>query len=138
MAIFGENHVLTPLEKCQFFRLFELLVFIASKRVFPLQNIVRDIFLTYIAQKKNLEKWPFLDQNHGLTPLEKCQFLDFLNFLLLQPIKTFFRQKIVKDIFLAYIAPPKNIWKNGHFFNQSHGLTPLKKREFFEFLNSFF
>ena len=33
--------------------------------------------------KKKLEKWPFLDQNHGLTPLEKCQFFDFLNFLFL-------------------------------------------------------
>ena len=33
--------------------------------------------------KKKLEKWPFFDQNHGLTPLEKCQFFDFLNFLFL-------------------------------------------------------
>ena len=31
--------------------------------------------------QKKLKKWPFLDQNHGLTPLEKCQFFDFLNFL---------------------------------------------------------
>ena len=28
-----------------------------------------------------MERWPFLDQNHGLTPLEKCQFFYFLNFL---------------------------------------------------------
>ena len=21
---------------------------------------------------QKVEKWPFLDQNHGLTPLEKC------------------------------------------------------------------
>ena len=27
-----------------------------------------------------MEKWPFFDQNHGLTPLEKSQFFDFLNF----------------------------------------------------------
>ena len=33
--------------------------------------------------KKKLEKWPFLDQNHGLTPLEKCQFFAFLDFLFL-------------------------------------------------------
>ena len=26
-----------------------------------------------------MEKWPFLDQNNGLTPLEKCQFFNFLN-----------------------------------------------------------
>ena len=45
--------------------------------------MVKDIFLAYIALKKKLEKWPFLDQNHGLNPLEKCQVLDFLNFLFL-------------------------------------------------------
>ena len=28
-------------------------------------------------KKRKLEKWPFLDQNHGLTPLEKCQFWTF-------------------------------------------------------------
>ena len=33
--------------------------------------------------KKNLEKWSFLDQHHGLTPLEKCQFFNFLDFLFL-------------------------------------------------------
>ena len=37
-----------------------------------------------------LEKWPFLDQNHGLIALEKCQFFDFLNVLFLYSRKTFF------------------------------------------------
>ena len=36
-----------------------------------------------IIKKKNLEKWQFLDQNHRLTRLEKCQLFDFLNFLFL-------------------------------------------------------
>ena len=35
--------------------------------------------------KNNLEKWPFLDQNHGLTPLEKCQFFDFFEFFYIAP-----------------------------------------------------
>ena len=26
-----------------------------------------------------MEKWPFFDQNHGLIPLEKSQFFEFLN-----------------------------------------------------------
>ena len=38
---------------------------------------------TIFPKINKLEKWPFLDQNHGLTPLEKCQFFDFLNFLFL-------------------------------------------------------
>ena len=37
-----------------------------------------------------MEKWPIFDQNHGLTPLEKSQFSDFLNFLFLKSRKAFF------------------------------------------------
>ena len=38
-------------------------------------------FLSLYCLKKKMEKWPFLDQNHGLTPFEKCQF--FRHFKLL-------------------------------------------------------
>ena len=30
--------------------------------------------MLYCLKKKKMEKWPFLVQNHGLTPLEKCNF----------------------------------------------------------------
>ena len=49
------------------FPLFKFFVFIAQKGVFSFQNIVKDIFLAYIADKDKLEKWLFLDQNHALT-----------------------------------------------------------------------
>ena len=68
-------------ETMGFFRLLELFVFIAWKGVFSFLNIIKGIFLAYIAWKKKLEKCPFLSQYIGLTPLEKCQFFDFLNFL---------------------------------------------------------
>ena len=84
MAIFGPKPWVNPFEKISVFGIFELHVFIGQKRVFSFQNIVKHIFLGYISYKKNMEKWPFFDQNHGLSPLEKSQFLDFLNFLLLQ------------------------------------------------------
>ena len=45
--------------------------------------MVKLIFLAYIALKQKMEKWPIFDQNHGLTPLEKRQFFDFLNFFFL-------------------------------------------------------
>ena len=83
MAFFGPKPWVNPFGKMSIFRLFEFFVFIAWKGVFSFLNIVKDIFLAYIAFKKKLEKWPFLDQNHGLTRLEKCQFFDFLNFLFL-------------------------------------------------------
>ena len=81
MAIFGPKPWFNPFAKMSIFRLFELLIFIAQKGVFLFQNIVKDVFLAFISKKKNLDKWPFLDQNHWLTPLEKCQFFEFVNFV---------------------------------------------------------
>ena len=51
---------------------------ILERPLFVLEYRKRDFFLAYFAQKKRFEKWPFWDQNHGLTPLEKCQFFDVL------------------------------------------------------------
>ena len=76
--------------KMSTFRLFELFVFIAQKGIFWFQNIVKDIFLAYNALKEKLEKCPFLDEDHRLTPLEKGQFFDFLKFLFLQLRQAFF------------------------------------------------
>ena len=45
--------------------------------------MVKHIFLAFIALKKDLEKWPFFDQNHGLTRLEKSYVFDFVNLLFL-------------------------------------------------------
>ena len=49
MAIFKQKPWVNPFGKISIFRLFELVVFIAQKGVFSLQNIVKDIFLAYIA-----------------------------------------------------------------------------------------
>ena len=51
-----QNYWLTLLEKKAIFRLFELLFFIAEKGVFSFQNIVKDIFLPYFADKKEVGK----------------------------------------------------------------------------------
>ena len=61
MAIFKPKPCVNPFGKMSIFRLFKLLVFILPK-------------------KKKLEKWPFFDENHGLTPLEKCQYFYFFYF----------------------------------------------------------
>ena len=116
IAIFGPKPWVNPFGKMPIFRLLELLFFIAQKGVFSLQNIVKDIFLPYIAKKKKLEKWPFLDQSHGLPLLEKCQFLDFLNFLFLQPRKAFFRSRISKKTFFWPVLPQKKLEKQPFFF----------------------
>ena len=56
MAIFIPKPWVNPFGKMSIFRVFELLFFIAQKIVFSLQNIVKDIFLAYITQKKKFEK----------------------------------------------------------------------------------
>ena len=73
-----------------------------------------------------------------INPFGKMSIFGLFELLPFLAYKDVFRQKTVKDIFLAYIAPPKNIWKNCHFFNLSHGLTTFKKCQFFDFLNCFF
>ena len=131
MAIFGTKPWVNPFGKMSIFRILELLVFIAYKGAFSFQIIVKVIFLTYSAEKKMLEKWAYLDQNHGLTPLEKLQFFDILNYLFLQPRKAFFRlfelqvfiaqkgefslQNIEKVICLTYSAQKKNVGKMAIF-----------------------
>ena len=79
MAIFAPKPWVYPFGKMSIFRLFELRLFI----VFSFYNIIKDTLLAYIAYKKKLEKSPSLNQNQGLTLLEKWQFPDFLNFLFL-------------------------------------------------------
>ena len=83
MANFTPKPWTNPFGKMAIFQLFELLVFIAQKGVFSFYNILKHIFLTYISLKEKMEKWPIFDKNHGLTPLGKWQFFDFLNFLFL-------------------------------------------------------
>ena len=49
IAIFGPKPWVNPFGKILIFRLIELLLFIAQKRVFSFYNIIKDIFLAFIA-----------------------------------------------------------------------------------------
>ena len=91
--VFDQNHGLTPLEKSQFFDFFNFL-FLLSRNAFFSFRISKTHISGLYCLKKNSEKWPIFQQNHGLTPLEKCQFFDFFNFLFLLPRKAFFRSRI--------------------------------------------
>ena len=90
MTIFGQNSGLTRLEKCQFFDFLKFLFLQPTRRLFVPEYRKRTFPGLYCLRKKKFEKWPFLDQNHALTPLEQCQVFDFLNFFFLQPRKAFF------------------------------------------------
>ena len=137
MAIFGPKPWVNPFGKMSIFRLFELLVFIAQKGVSRSKISQKTFSWPILAKKKKLPKWPFLDQKHGLI-LEKCQFFDFLKSLFLQPRKSFFRSRISQKTFSWPILPKKKKLPKWPFLDQNHGLTPLKKCQFFDFLKFLF
>ena len=66
MEIFGKKPWVKPFGKMSIFLLFSF------------ENILKHIFLAYIALKKKLEKWAFLEQNHGLTPFRLFGLLVFI------------------------------------------------------------
>ena len=91
MAIFGGKPWFNPFGKTWIFRLFELLVLIAYKSVFLVIEYRKRHFPgLYCLKKIWLEKWPFLEENHGLTPLEKREFFDFFELLVLIAYKGVF------------------------------------------------
>ena len=75
MPIFGQKPWLNPFGKISIFRLFEIcfFFFFLERRFFVLKYRKRQFSGLYFLKKMS-EIWPFLDQNHGLTSLEKFQF----------------------------------------------------------------
>ena len=105
----------------------------AKKGFFSIQNIIKHYFQSYFEGKQIKKKITFFDQKHGLTPLEKCDFWDFERLKLLWRIKVFFSiQNIIKHYFQSYFEE-KQIKKKITVFDQKHGLTPLKKCDFWVF-----
>ena len=92
--------------------------------------MLKHTFLVYIALKKPTEKWPFLDQNNELTPLEKCQFFHPLNFLLVLPKKAFFLPEYGKTHFPGLYCLKK---KNGKMaiFGPKPRVNPFGKMSIF-------
>ena len=82
-------------------------------------------------------KWPIFDQNHGLTPLEKCQFIDFLKFWFYSLERRFFVLEYRKTHFRGLYCLKIKERKMANF-DQNHGLTPLEKFQFLDFLNFLF
>ena len=142
MAIFGPKPWVNPFWKMSMLRLFDVPVFIAQKGDFPFYNIVKDIFLVLVALKK-LDKWPFLDQtigNHGLdqTLWKNVNFSTFWSFCFYSLEIRFFVVEYRKSHFPCLYCLKKKSWKNGHFFDQNYGFTPLEKSQFFDFWTSCF
>ena len=85
MAIFGPKPWVNPFAKMSIFRLFERLFYSLERCFFVVEYRKRHSSGLYCVKKNKFKKWPFLDQNHGLTPLEKCEFFRFFELLVFIP-----------------------------------------------------
>ena len=104
------------------------LTFLESKKAFfPSYHIFKHVFQSDFDKNKNMEKFQIFDQNHRLTPLEKSQFFNFFDFLILESKNTFFLSRISSNTFCWLILPIIKKMENFQIFDQSHGLTPLQK-----------
>ena len=126
MAIFGPKPWVNPFGKMSIFRLFELLVFLTYNGVFSFQNIIKDIFLAYIAEKRKGGKmaifepkpWENVNYDMILKKMSIFRFFKLLFFVAQNGVFSF--QNIIKDIFLTYIAKKKS-WRSGHFLTKTMG-----------------
>ena len=131
--IFDQNHGLTSLEKSQFLTVLTF-SFLQSKKAFFISRIWSKTFSSHFAKNKKMEIFQIFDQNHGLTPLEKSQFLTVLTFRFFIVKKTFFISRISLNGFCQLILTIIKRWKNFKFLTKNHGLTPLEKFLFLAFL----
>ena len=67
--------------KMSIFSTFWTSCFYSLKRRFYVIDYLKRHFLAYIATKKEFEKWPFLDQNHALTPFGKMSIVRLFELL---------------------------------------------------------
>ena len=100
--LFDQNHGLSPLQKSQFYLLFKSM-FVLSRKACFLTITSPNTFSGCTLHKTKRKQNSNFAQNHGLTPLEKCQFCGFL-----KPMFSLFRKacllyKTSKTVFSRFI-----------------------------------
>ena len=131
MAIFGPKPWVNPFKKNVNFSTFWTSCFYRlKKRFFVLEYHKIHFPSLYCLKKKKFGKWPFLDQNHKLTPLEKCQFFNFLIFFFYSLERRFFVLRYHKINFSSLYCLKK---KNGKMaiFGPKLWLNPFAKMSIF-------
>ena len=130
MAIIGTKPQVNPFGKISTFRLFELYLFIDQKGFFWFQNVVKHIFLTYIALKKKLEKQSFLDQKYGLTLWKNLNFLTSLTFRFYSLERCFLVLEYRKNNFPGLYCLKKQVGKMA-IFGPKPWVNPFTKMSIF-------
>ena len=137
IAIFRPKPCVNPFGKMSNFRLLWTFCFYRlGRRCFVLKYRKRH-FPGLYCPKKNLEKLPFLNNNHEFTPLENVNFSTFKSFCFYKLERRFFLLEYRKRHFPGLYCLKKKVGK-WPFLHQNHGLNPLQKCQFFDFLNFLF
>ena len=71
--------------------------------MFSNENVTKYFYWVYFALNETFTKFPIFDQNHGLTPLQKCQFCGFLKPMVLLFRKACLLDKTSKIVFSRFI-----------------------------------
>ena len=102
--------------KMSVFRLFELFVFIGYKGVFSMKKIVKDIFLAYIAYKRNVGKRAIFGPKTWVNPFKKnVNFLTFRTSCFYSLERRFSVLEYRKRHFPGLYCLKNKSWKKGHF-----------------------
>ena len=121
MAIFRPKPWVNPLWKNGHFSTFWISCFCSQERRFLVLEYCKRHSAGLYYLRKNLEKWQFLDQNQGLTPLEKSQFFDSKTSCFYSLKRCFFVLEYRKRHFPCLYCLKQKSWKNGHFWIKSMG-----------------
>ena len=104
-----------------------------SKRHSSLSRIPKnDLFWLHLSKNYTCWKVRFVDQNHGLTPLENFDFSTFLKFYF-SGLKSILFYPEYQRSFLAWFA---HTWCKVRFFYKNYGLTPLENHDFLDLLDT--
>ena len=137
MTIFGPKPWVNRFGKKSIFPLFELLFFIAQKGVFQLQNIVKNIFLAYIAQKKSWKNGHFWSKTMGQTLMKNGHFSTFSTACFYSLERRFFPLAYHKRHFPGLYCIKKKFGKMA-IFGPKPCTNHFGKMSIFPFLNFLF
>ena len=111
--------------------------FYSLERWFLVLKYRKRLFPGLYCLKKKLEKWPFLDQKHGLTLWKNVNFLTFWTFRFYSPERSLFVLEHRKTHLPGLQCLKKKVEK-WPFLDQKHGFTLWKNVNFFTFWTFFF
>ena len=137
MVIFGLKRWLNPFGNMAIFKFYNFLFLLPRKACFRSRISSKTFSLPILPEQKKLEKWPFLNQKHGLTPLEKCQFFDFKTSCFYSLERRLFVLEYRKRHFPGLYCLKKKVGKMA-IFGPKPWVNPFGKISILDFLNFMF